>query len=231
MNNHLVSIIIPVKNGANYLAEALRGIKAQNVDMEIIVVDDASDDETSQIAKNFGCIVIRHETNKGQVSSKNTALKIAKGKYIMFHDHDDVMNQNALSQSLKELQENEKIFAVTAQIKDFFSPELSEAERRKIALRSEAYFGIFSGAILIKKEVFDIIGLLDESVRAGEIIDWTSKMNQNNLLIKKLNFVSVNRRIHQSNFGRTYKEKEYKDYAAILRSKLKQEIGSEVFVN
>jgi len=220
----LISIIIPVKNGANYLAEALGGIRSQNVNVEIIIVDDASTDNTAQIAENFGCLVLKHSTSKGPTVAKNTALKIAKGKYVMFHDHDDVMNQNSLAQMLKEIEEDENIFAVMTQLKDFFSPELSAEEMKKIAIKAEPYFGLFSGAILMKKEIFNVIGLFDETIKAADILEWTSKMRAQNLLIKRLNFPAVNRRIHNSNFGRTNKEKEYKDYAAILRSNLKRNV-------
>ena len=220
MNNHLVSIIMPVRNGSNYIEEALSAIKSQDIDMEIIAVDDGSNDDTAQIAESFGCIVVKHPTSKGPVIAKNTALKIARGRYVMFHDHDDVMTFNALPQMLKELQENEGIFAVMAQMQDFFSPELSEDERKKIALRTESYSGLLSGAILMKKEVFDKIGLFDETLKAGDAMYWNSKMKANNLGIKKLNFIAANRRIHNASFGRTNKKTEFKDYAAILRSKI-----------
>jgi glycosyltransferase involved in cell wall biosynthesis len=217
---------MPVKNGSNYLQEALNGIKSQNVDAEIIVINDGSTDNAVQIAESFGCVILHHSTSQGLVISKNTGLKVAKGKYVMFHDHDDVMSCDALPQMLRELQENEEISAVMAQLKDFFSPELSEEEMKKVVIRPEPYFGLFSGAILIKKSVFDVIGLFDESLKAGDVIDWSNKMKENNFLIKRLNFVSSNRRIHNTNFGRTNKEKEYKDYASILRSNLKRVAAS-----
>lgn len=221
MNIPLVSIIIPVRNGANYLEEALKAVKSQNVDMEIIVVDDGSNDNTSKIAKDFGCIVSRHEISKGSVIAKNTGLSIAKGKYIMFHDHDEVMNDNVLLQMLRNICENEEIFAVMAKLKDFYSPELTGEERRKVAIKPDPYFGLFSGAILMKKEIFNIIGSFDENRKSGEIIEWTNKMVKNNLKIKKIDIIAVNRRIHNSNFGRTNKENEYQDYATILRAKIK----------
>jgi glycosyltransferase involved in cell wall biosynthesis len=220
----LISVIIPVRNGSNYLAQALKGIKAQNVNMEIIVVDDGSTDNTTQIAESFGCQILKHPFSKGVVIAKNTALKIAQGKYIMFHDHDDVMNQNILPIMLKEIEENAAIFAVMAQLKDFISPELSKDEMKKVIIRAEPYCGLFSGAILMKREIFDIIGLFDENIKAGEILEWTNKMNKNNLPVKKLDLVSVNRRIHNSNFGRTNKKEEYQDYAAILRLQIKNNL-------
>ena len=221
MNNHLVSIIMPVRNGSNYIEEALSAIKSQDIDMEIIAVDDGSNDDTAQIAESFGCIVVKHPTSKGPVIAKNTALKIARGRYVMFHDHDDLLTFNALPQMLKELQENEGIFAVMAQMQDFLSPELSEDERKKIALRTESYSGLLSGAILMKKEVFDKIGLFDAAIKTGEIIQWQDQMNKNNLAIKKLNFVATNKRVHSTNLGRIDKESKSKDYAALLRAKIK----------
>lgn len=217
-----ISIIMPVKNGSNYLAQALTAIKAQNVKMEIILVNDGSSDNTVQIAQDFGCIVLHHEESKGLVASKNTALKVARGKYIMFHDHDDLLNQNALAKMLKEFEENPEISAVMAQLQDFFSPELSEKEKARVLLRAEAYCGLFSGAILMKKQVFEVIGLFDENLQAGDAIEWKNKMDKNNLPIKRLNFVSVNRRIHNSNYGRVNKGREYKDYASILRAKIRE---------
>ena len=76
--SNLISIIIPVKNGSNYMEEAILAIKKQNCDTEIIVVDDGSTDNTSDIAKNYGCIVIKNTTSQGPVVAKNQALKNCK---------------------------------------------------------------------------------------------------------------------------------------------------------
>ena len=213
--NKLISIIIPCKNGSNYLSEALEGIKAQEMNTEVIVVDDGSSDNTSQIAREYGCRVIRNEQSKGPVKAKNDALKIAQGEFILFHDHDDIMTNGALQRLYDEFEED--ISAVQAKVKDFLSPDCSD---KNTAVKPEAYYGLFTGAILIKKEVFDIIGDFDESVTAGEIIDWQGKMQKNNLKIKKIDFVSTNRRLHSTNFGKTQQKTEFKDYAALLRARM-----------
>ncbi len=220
MDNKLISVIMPVKNGSNYIKEAIEGIKKQNMNVEIIVVDDGSTDDTSHMAKELDCKVIRHEASKGQVIGKNTGLKSACGKYIMFHDHDDVMNEGALLKMYSELNNCKDIYATMAKVQDFLSPDISEEEKQKTSIRPEPYYGLFTGAVLIKKEAIDKIGLFSENIHTGEIIEWQNKMKENNLEIKKLDFVATNRRVHTSNFGKTNQKKEFMDYASVLRAKL-----------
>lgn len=215
--NKLISIIMPVKNGSNYIEEALTAIKNQNMNIEIIVVDDGSCDKTYNIAKSHGCVLIHNEQSQGPVKAKNQALKIAKGDYIMFHDHDDIMNPSALFLMYNEIAKNYSIGAVQAKVKDFLSPDCKD---KNTIVKPEPYYGLFTGAILIRKSVFDTIGLFDESVTAGEIIDWQSKMDKNGFKIKKLNLISTNRRLHNTNFGKTQQKTEFKDYAALLRAKI-----------
>lgn len=217
---NLISIIIPVKNGSNYMEEAITEIKQQNMNTEIIVVDDGSTDNTSEIAKNYGCIVIKNTTSQGPVIAKNQALKIANGDFILFHDHDDIMNNGVLEKMLAELNAAPDISAVMCKVKDFISDDLPSEEKQKIKIKSEPYYGLFTGAVLIRKNVFDIIGNFDEQVTAGEILDWQTKMEKHNLKIKKLDLISTQRRLHTTNFGRTQQQTEFKDYAKSLRERL-----------
>ena len=220
--NDLISVIIPVKNGSRgkYLNQAIEGIQAQNMNVEIIVVDDCSTDNTVEIAQSYGCKVVKHDTPKGQVTGKNSGLKAACGKYILFHDHDDIMTEGALKKLYDEFEPD--IMATEAKVQDWYSPDLSEEERAKTLIKQEPYWGLFTGAILIKKEAFDKIGLFNEAVQTGEIIEWQSKMDSNGLKIKKIDFVSTMRRIHSTNFGKTHQNTEFKNYAAILRAKLRK---------
>lgn len=218
----LISIIIPVKNGANYIKQALEAIHKQNVNKEIIIVDDGSTDDTADIARNYDCTIITNEISQGPVKAKNVALQFAKGDYIMFHDHDDIMAPDILYELFRELEENADVSALMAKVRDFYSPDLSEEEKTRTLIKKEPYYGLFTGAVLIRKSVFEKIGFFNESVTAGEIIDWPSKMCANHLKIKKLDFVATNRRIHSSNFGKTQQKTEFKDYAALLRAKLRK---------
>lgn len=74
--------------------------------------------------------------------------------------------------------------------------------------------------MMIKKSVFEKIGLFDENIKAGEIISLTNKFQEFNINTKKIDFISSKRRIHDTNYGKTNKGNEFKDYASLLRAKL-----------
>ena len=218
--NDLISVIIPVKNGSKYLSEAIEAIISQNMNVEIIVVDDCSEDNTVEIAKKYNCKIVKHDSPKGQIAGKNSGLKIAQGKYILFHDHDDITQEGSLKKLYDEFLKDDTISAVEAKVQDFYSPELSKEQRTQTFIKKEPYWGLFTGAILIKKDIFDKIGLFTEGLYTGEIIEWHSKMATAGLKIKKIEDVATNRRIHSSNFGKTNRATEFKNYASILRARL-----------
>lgn len=92
--DHKVSIIIPVYNNAKYLSKCLRSIQAQTCsNLEIIVIDDGSTDDSLKIAKTFSKSDSRfqtiHQANSGQSCARNTGIKKATGEYISFIDGDD----------------------------------------------------------------------------------------------------------------------------------------------
>lgn len=214
----LVSVIMPVRDGSNYIREALESLLNQDCNLEIIVVDDGSLDNTAEIAGEYGCVVISHEESKGPVVAKNTGLTVAKGDYILFMDHDDKMRDGALKALVKAFDEAPDAYAVQAMVQDFMSPD---CEGAGLSIRHDPYYGLFTGAILIRRKAFDIIGPFPTDHSAGEIIDWSDRMREHGLEVKKIDLVSTDRRVHQSNFGRTRRAEEMKNYAAILRARLK----------
>jgi glycosyltransferase involved in cell wall biosynthesis len=226
----LISVIIPCRNGVNYLHEAVTGIQRQNMAVEIIVVDDAGTDDTAHLAENAGCRVIRHETTRGQVAGKNPGIRAATGNYLMCHDHDDMMQAGALPTLYTILIADNNLWLVMAKVLDFFSPELSEVKKQEIAvtIRKEPYYGLFTGAVLMRKALFDRVGFFDENLNTGEIISLLAAMEKLHLHYKKIDFVACNRRIHATNYGRTDIDKEYKDYSTVLRARLFSGIRSNI---
>ena len=214
--NDLISIIMPVKNGEKYLKEAIEGIRRQKMNVEIILINDESTDQTEKIAREMGCVVINNEKSLGQVAAKNTGLKQAKGNYIMFHDGDDVMNEKALRTLYDVLISDSSISAAMGKVKDFLSPDCSNFSE----VKPNAYFGLFTGAVLMRREIFDTIGLFTEDIHTGDFIEWKNKMDAHRLGIKKVDIIATNRRIHNHNFGKMHRTTEFQNYAKILRQRL-----------
>ena len=216
----LISIIIPVKNGENYLKEAINSIKKQNVLYEIIVVNDGSTDNTSSIARDLGCKVIDLPKSVGQVKAKNIGLEEANGEYIMFLDHDDILTDNSLQTMIKEFDNNDNLQVVNSKLQDFISPELLQEEKNKLKINKDSYFGLLPGSCLIRRDVFDIFKF-DDSLQSGDGFLFQENLKKYDINVLKLDFISANRRIHNNNYGRQNKNQEFKDYASILRNKIK----------
>src|SRR5437588_5735159 len=87
----LVSIIMPVYNGACFLAPALQSILDQQYrSFELIVVDDGSVDDTAKIVQAMAGVRYFHQSNQGVATARNKGLAVAKGEYIAFLDADDL---------------------------------------------------------------------------------------------------------------------------------------------
>jgi glycosyltransferase involved in cell wall biosynthesis len=216
----LISVIIPARNGANYLKEAVESVKKQDMDTEIIVVDDGSTDDTANLARDLGvnCLSI---PPSGPSTARNAGLREANGEYIMFLDHDDLLNDNALAAMLDEFKLDNEIQIVSAKLRDFISPELDEKSAKALAPRIKPYGGLLTGAFLFRKSALEKIGGFDENMRdGGECVDFLLKIESVGGKTKKLDMVSAMRRLHNTNTGRSKQKQEFEGFANALRRKL-----------
>jgi glycosyltransferase involved in cell wall biosynthesis len=88
----VVSVIVPTYNRAARLEDCLRSIvAAAAVDSEIIVVDDGSTDNTSEVVAQFPEVRYLRQANRGPSAARNAGARLARGRYLAFFDSDDVM--------------------------------------------------------------------------------------------------------------------------------------------
>lgn len=113
-----VSVIIPVFNGAAYLAEAMNSILAQTLpDWELIVIDDGSSDASASIAQAYTdprIRLLKNPRNLGLPLTRNRGLDEARGKYVAFLDSDDIALPRRLRRQIDFLEMNPGIAAVGA---------------------------------------------------------------------------------------------------------------------
>lgn len=95
------SVIVPVYNVEQYLKSCLDSIIEQDFDdYELIIVDDGSTDNSSVVcdkyASKYSIVRVIHQKNRGLSAARNTGLRVATGKYILFVDSDDYIAQGTL---------------------------------------------------------------------------------------------------------------------------------------
>lgn len=108
----MVSFIIATYNGEKYLRETVQSALNQaNVDVEIIIIDDGSTDNSYEIAQSLTkfdkrIVSFKNSRNLGFCKTVNKGLKLAKGDYIVILDQDDLLNKNHCQSSLRLFDEN-----------------------------------------------------------------------------------------------------------------------------
>lgn len=116
----VVSVIIPVYNAARFLDRTLSSIFAQTYkNIEIILVDDCSKDESAEIIARYReehpeIVYHLQETNQGAAVARNTALELAKGRYVAFLDSDDMWYHEKIEKQLTLMKEKDAAFCYTA---------------------------------------------------------------------------------------------------------------------
>ena len=108
----LISVIIPVYNAGTFLPECLQSVKSQTFyDFEVIMVDDASTDQSGEICREFAAsdnrfVTIPQSKNHGPATARNVGLTRARGDTVLFLDAADILPQNALELLYNALKTN-----------------------------------------------------------------------------------------------------------------------------
>jgi len=117
IDNIKVSVITPTFNDELFIKETIESILNQtHKNVEVIVVDDCSTDNTINIINSFNdsrIKLIRNKTNQGAAYSRNLALSLASGEYIAFLDGDDLWKNDKLSKQLQFMLDNNYQFTYT----------------------------------------------------------------------------------------------------------------------
>jgi len=168
-----VSVIIPVYNGERFLGDAVKSIEAQQYHpVEIIVVDDGSQDKTSEVATSLGSAVIYvYQENQGPPAARNRGLTLAQGDIITFLDVDDVWTETKLALQLNHLRRNPKLDIVVGNTQCMVL-QPNEHGASEFVVFGEPWFAWSLGGAAIRRTVFTQGGNFDQTQRYCDDIDW-----------------------------------------------------------
>ena len=175
-----VSVVIPTHNGAATLAACLESLQASSrVPHEIIVVDDASTDDTAEIATRFRCRVIRLAENAGAAHAKNRGATEASGDVLFFTDDDVIVARAALEQLTEDFADARVAGVVglldaTIPFDDFASNFKNLWMRFTYERLPRERIGVFYTSIAaMRRQLFQQLGGFDESYRGASIAEDT----------------------------------------------------------
>jgi glycosyltransferase involved in cell wall biosynthesis len=199
-----ISVIIPSFNHGKYIVKALESVIQQShpVD-EILVVDDASTDDTCQIIKDkFPNVrLLINKTNQGPSYSRNYGIESSTGDFITFLDADDLWPKDKIEWQYNYLINNTNIKMVAGYVDCFFSEKTPKNNIRRTYLEGKPHFNAYLSAFLIWRSVFDDVGMFDVKMRLSEDQDWYMRTKEANISLFIKEKISLKVRIHDTNIS------------------------------
>lgn len=179
------TVVIPNLNGAGWLRDSIESVWAQTMrDFELIVIDNASTDESLEIARSYvgrkNYTLIENDHNTGFSYAVNQGIRAAKGEFVALFNNDAFAEPDWLENLIRTAETDERIFAVSSLMIRHFERELADdagdyvtilgfACKRGDGMKASRYakpcrvFSACGGAALYRKSILDKIGLFDEN--------------------------------------------------------------------
>ncbi|WP_442932408.1 glycosyltransferase family 2 protein [Micromonospora sp. NBC_01699] len=181
-----VSVIIPTYNSAKTLRACLEAVYAQrHPTTEVIVVDDASTDETRAIAGDFPCRLLTADQNMGPAAARNRGILASTGEMLFFLDSDCAPEPDALDNALAILRDQPDVACVHGiyALRPMFDDGPVEAYRllhgHYWRLRNVGRVRTTLFAVCVTRRVaFTEVGLFDEKLRASEDVEFGDRLAQ-----------------------------------------------------
>jgi glycosyltransferase involved in cell wall biosynthesis len=209
-----VSCIVPAYNAEKYLRQALDSALAQGgVELEVIVVDDGSTDDTAAIAAACGeRVQVISQANCGQAAARNRGIAAANGEFLAFLDADDLWSRDKLETQLAAFTENPALELCAAHTQNF------EGELKPVG---EAVPG-YTTEILMRRTLFDRVGPFATGLLHAGALEWMLRARQAKVVEQLLPDTLSYRRLHPQNMSVLGANASLKEHLAVLHASLKQ---------
>ena len=171
----LVSVVIPLFNSELYIEGTLDSVAAQTyAPIEVFVIDDGSTDRSASLVQTHSLpLTYIYQTNQGVSAARNAGISRATGKYIAFLDADDKWASEKLNKQVAILEREPGFAAASGRGKYVGNLELLQhRERMPFDDENTAYKPHSMGSTLYRRELFEKIGLLDETLVHSEDVDF-----------------------------------------------------------
>jgi GT2 family glycosyltransferase len=226
----LVSVVIPAYNCAPFIGETIRGIVEQSVkDVEIVVVDDGSTDETAATASDSShAVQVIRQDNSGVCAARNRGIEAAKGTFVALLDHDDYWMPDKLANQLAAFANHPEVDVVftdfvwwrpeettgvfpapenfrTRAEAQGIDPEFSGWIYHQMLLDSQ----VLTSTALVRAEIMAASGGFDESLPFSEDWDFWLRLSRRSQFLKLRESTTLYRQ-HPQQGSRLVREIDYR---------------------
>lgn len=188
-----VSVVVPAFNRATTIGRSIDSVLNQTFDdFELIIVDDASTDDTIGVVAQYTdrrIRLLRHSANGGVSAARNTGLQTARGQYVAFLDSDDEWSPRKLAKQVNQLNslgDNVGLVYTGALVKD----HLGRSEYRAPRYRGDIYRQLLvdnvitgsASGVMVRRSICQKVGGFDETLPAREDVDYWLRIAQHSLV-------------------------------------------------
>lgn len=200
MNEPLVSVVVPVFNGARFLATALASVVTQDYPQrELIVVDDGSSDGSAEIAAAVPGAVVLRQNQQGPAAARNAGIAAARGSLISFLDQDDIWRPNKLSVQTGVMRARPELGMTITGYRLFLDPSRTRPGWLRHDMLDRDLVGPMPGVLMVTRATFAQIGTFDPANVNSSDVDWFLRALDLGVTWTTIPQVLLDKRIHSEN--------------------------------
>jgi glycosyltransferase involved in cell wall biosynthesis len=198
----VVSVIVPVKNGERFLAQALGDVRAQTyTPIEVVVVDGRSTDRSVEIARSFAGVRCISQSGDGFADAWNAGLAESGGELVAFLDSDDRWMPGKIAAQVDVLERRPEVDYVITRMRFFTEPGVTTPPGFRPSLLAGDHVANMPSALLARRSVFDLVGRFPTDYSIANDIEWFARLKDSPLRREVLHEVLVEKRVHDGNLS------------------------------
>lgn len=229
-----VSVIMPVYNGERFVADALQSVLTQTFSAyELIVIDDGSTDGSAallhQTMQTNPQIRYIHQQNSGVTDARNRGIEASRGELIAFLDQDDRWTADALARQVAYHEQHPEVGYTLAQQICFLESGCTPPPWFQLQTLGQPHVGYLPGTLVVKRAIFEQIGLFDPTIPISSDADWFARANDAQITSYTLPDILLERRIHNENQSQQSGQ-IHKELFQLLRASIKRKEAARASV-
>lgn len=216
----LVSVVVAVRNGERFLAQALASIlEGAYRPVEILVVDGNSTDSTLEIARSFGHVRCLQQMGQGIAAAYNTGIEASTGTFVAFLSHDDHWTPDKLETQIEFMTRHPEVEYTIGRAKFFLEPghEIPRGFRREL-LEGDHVAPIME-TLVARRPLFERLGKFDTRLSIANDVDWFTRASDMKIPTAVMPQVLLHKRVHDANLSMNV-ETNNRDLLKLLKASI-----------